>query len=594
MKVLVTIILWICILQLVLTRPDVLTRRQDVSRRQDMPLDVQKLEALGKADTLMQSLKDIAQHSHNCGVKEIPRLRRHYLKNSSITCNDRSKAGYYLRKSYGSKKWIVFLEGGWYCFNTLSCKLRWGSKMKTFMSSKLWPEQRSAPGILSWDPAENPYYFNANIVYIPYCSSDTWTGTNFNEGGDFAFLGSYIVEEVIKELIPRGLKRARKLFLTGSSAGGTGVLMNLDRVADQMAILAPRVEVRGIADSGWFIDDIPQFRTSKCSEPLSCSPVDGIKLGYRLWNGRVPDRCKESNPWLCYFGYRMYPTLKTPVFIVQYLFDEAQIMVNNLIDQSYLMTYNGNDALFSKEQWEYLYRLGEQVKNTLENVSAVFAPACLSHELIVRKDWHSVSVDGVTVAQSIYCWENSFGREKCLSSTTRSSNSVQLVRPYRDAPVQGNTVRKPKSKRKNKKKKKKRRKKGKKRKKNKRRRRRKNKKNRKRKGKGRKKKKKRRRQRKKTRAQRSARNISNCSHHLIELCPLPQWCNNFCPAFRNVFTGKEIDFFKLFAVSGIDAESIAQLLDVDKSIVHRMNSDTISELLLDTFRHKNGRSQGAG
>ena len=61
--------------------------------------------------------------------------------------------------------------------------------------------------------------------------------------------------------------------------------------------------------------------------------------------------------------------ISAPVFIVQYLFDEAQITANNLIDQSQLMTHSGNDALFSKQQWEYLYRLGEHVKQTLENVS---------------------------------------------------------------------------------------------------------------------------------------------------------------------------------------------------------------------------------
>ena len=64
-----------------------------------------------------------------------------------------------------------------------------------------------------------------------------------------------------------------------SSAGGTGVLMNLDRVADLVTSLAPRVEVRGIADSGWFLD-IPQFNEKTCTEPLSCSPTTGIKKGF--------------------------------------------------------------------------------------------------------------------------------------------------------------------------------------------------------------------------------------------------------------------------------------------------------------------------
>lgn len=54
-----------------------------------------------------------------------------------------------------------------------------------------------------------------------------------------------------------------------------------------MAELAPEVEVRGIADSGWFLD-YPQFRSKDCIEALSCAPTDGIKRGikqvyFKIW-----------------------------------------------------------------------------------------------------------------------------------------------------------------------------------------------------------------------------------------------------------------------------------------------------------------------
>ena len=64
------------------------------------------------------------------------------------------------------------------------------------------------------------------------------------------------------------------------SAGGTGVLINLDRVAQQMSELAPDVEVRGLADSGWFLD-YPQYRYKDCVEASSCAPVDVTKWGIR-------------------------------------------------------------------------------------------------------------------------------------------------------------------------------------------------------------------------------------------------------------------------------------------------------------------------
>ena len=88
------------------------------------------------------------------------------------------------------------------------------------------------------------------------------------------------------------------------------------------------------------------------------------------------------------------------------------------------------------------------------------------------------------------------------------------------------------------------------------------------------------------RPQRAALSGGSCSHHLIELCPLPQWCNSFCPAFINRMTGEEIDVFQLFAMSSIDRATIADMLSMDQNTINSMNINNISKLLLDTFRHK--------
>lgn len=68
-------------------------------------------------------------------------LKRVYLSNRNITCNDGSRAGFYLRKYHGSKKWIIFLEGGWYCYDHKSCKNRW-MRLRHLMTSTQWPETR--------------------------------------------------------------------------------------------------------------------------------------------------------------------------------------------------------------------------------------------------------------------------------------------------------------------------------------------------------------------------------------------------------------------------------------------------------------------
>lgn len=74
-------------------------------------------------------------------------LRRVMLTNTSVTCNDGTKAGYYLRQSFGSRRWIIFLEGGWYCFNTISCHQRW-LRMRHLMTSAHWPEARNGKCML--------------------------------------------------------------------------------------------------------------------------------------------------------------------------------------------------------------------------------------------------------------------------------------------------------------------------------------------------------------------------------------------------------------------------------------------------------------
>lgn len=103
------------------------------------------------------------------------------------------------------------------------------------MTSTTWPETRDVGGILSSLPSENPYWFNANHVFVPYCSSDSWSGRRSKPDSkdSFRFMGSLIVRQVIADLIPLGLGNAQgtELMMAGSSAGGLGVMLNLDKVA---------------------------------------------------------------------------------------------------------------------------------------------------------------------------------------------------------------------------------------------------------------------------------------------------------------------------------------------------------------------------
>lgn len=83
--------LWVHVLCLILS---VYTYTIEDSRRSnDISLSVERMERLGQTDSLIKALKDIAQHSHDCGVRDVPKLRRKFLNNDTVTCNDGSSAG---------------------------------------------------------------------------------------------------------------------------------------------------------------------------------------------------------------------------------------------------------------------------------------------------------------------------------------------------------------------------------------------------------------------------------------------------------------------------------------------------------------------
>ena len=107
-----------------------------------------------------------------------------------------------------------------------------------------------------------------------------------------------------------GLADSTELYLAGSSAGGTGVLVNLDRVAGLVRRLGGRARVRGIVDSGWFLDNPPFASAGQ----QAVSPSETVRAGAHLWRARVPDSCARNFPgqeWKCFFGYRIYPHIRS-------------------------------------------------------------------------------------------------------------------------------------------------------------------------------------------------------------------------------------------------------------------------------------------
>lgn len=90
-------------------------------------------------------------------------------------------------------------------------------------------------------------------------------------------------------------------------------MLNLDRATDFLRTQGSTAEVRGVTDSGWFLDNVP-YAPADCQDPQRCAPTTAVQMGHTLWNGQVPSACKgqyAAQPWRCYFGHHLHRTLKS-------------------------------------------------------------------------------------------------------------------------------------------------------------------------------------------------------------------------------------------------------------------------------------------
>ena len=67
-------------------------------------------------------------------------------------------------------------------------------------------------------------------------------------------MGHKIIMHTIRDLTRRhGLYAAQHVYLAGTSAGGIGVLMNVDMVQRYLDGQQSGAEVRGVVDSAWYM-----------------------------------------------------------------------------------------------------------------------------------------------------------------------------------------------------------------------------------------------------------------------------------------------------------------------------------------------------
>eukprot|EP01043_Picozoa_sp_COSAG02_P068986 COSAG02_NODE_11651_length_1681_cov_1.311631_2_plen_371_part_00 len=270
-------------------------------------------------------------------------------------CLDGSPSGYYYRAGSQQDSFVIMLAGGGLCTSAADCKKRSTGPLGT---STKWASNITGSNVFG--TVDNPFG-DWNHVFVPYGSGDTYIGTQreSNSIGLF-FAGHNTLEAVVSDLQNRSrFNAARRVLLSGRSAGGIGVFQNADWLGEQLDL--SRVTYKATPQCGAFFTNsmlklMPQY-TSGVMNGSSGGGGNGVDAAAVMSDYLVSfyggtegpgavnlDRsCTAAKAPLtkhtCWSAAVHYPHISTPLLIAQNRYDAFQC--GNIMGVSWWSLPNG-------------------------------------------------------------------------------------------------------------------------------------------------------------------------------------------------------------------------------------------------------------
>lgn len=249
------------------------------------------------------------------------------VQSSSAVCLDGSSAVFYMAQGDPNKVLIYFQSGGWCGMSTLTSSLDTClSRSQTDLgSSKRWPQTHDMgrQGSLSGDPSMNPIFYNWTRVYFSYCDGTGHQGHKASpvsyKGANLYFRGADVTLGRLDTLNKTiGLFTRDQIAVVGGSAGGLAAYYWVDYIRENSI-----GNVFGIPDSGIFLD-VRNFETGNFDYRSRIMNV--AKLGDE-WDppNKACVAANQNEKWKCLMAQYIIPFVKSPIFIIQSLYDSYSI-----------------------------------------------------------------------------------------------------------------------------------------------------------------------------------------------------------------------------------------------------------------------------
>ena len=240
-------------------------------------------------------------------------------KKLNALCLDGTAPGFYLDKGTEPENFVIFLQGGGWCYNEEDCLARSRTRLG---SSNFWAKEQSLGGWMLSRDAINPFQ-SWTHVYIPYCDGASFSGNRETpitvNGTQLHFRGKEILRQLIGILKTNyGLDSAKKVLLSGCSAGGLATYINADFVSSLMPASVTVFKAAPI--SGYFLDVSNADGTAIYN--------DEMRNVYKMQNVSANEACVAANVGSennCMFAEHTFPHIKTPIFIQNSAYDSWQL-----------------------------------------------------------------------------------------------------------------------------------------------------------------------------------------------------------------------------------------------------------------------------
>lgn len=310
---------------------------------------------------LFLQLVFIISDNHDCGVHD---ALKYVVNSNDAVCIDGSDPVYYLRRSAAnSLNYLVFFEGGGWCYDLAQCYIRSSNFLGSSKNYPMCLKQRHLSHYLDNNRDNNPTFFDWNIAYVKYCDGGSYSSdasARFN-GKKLFFKGKNIRTAIITHLLRNNsMSNAKSIVLAGCSAGGLGVLLSVDDLSTLIRATNPTINVRGFVDSGIFADfkggvernHVSLLNKLYKNDSANWFDNDILDYGGAMRNvfsfmnisAGTNKRCIKStnNPSNCIFAEHLIPNIVTPIFFSQSKYDYWSLyhIVGNIHDHNLLTEFS--------------------------------------------------------------------------------------------------------------------------------------------------------------------------------------------------------------------------------------------------------------